>query len=97
MSEKRLKSRPAGVNDKLDITYTNFAANREKTEARTGEGKGFDNEELLKMLGFKENAQGVMTVSATPNEIEKDEKGNVIRRTSAGRILTDSKQADQER
>ena len=89
MAEIELKSKPAGVNDNLEVTYTSFATNREKTEARTGEGKEFDNEELLRMLGFKENAQGIMTLSASPNNVEKDAKGKVVRRTKAGRTLTD--------
>ena len=97
MSEKKYESKPAGVNDKIEVTYTNFATNRERTEARTGEGKEFDNEELLRLLGFKENSQGEMTLSATSIDVEKDKNGKVIRRTKNGRTLTDNRQAGTER
>lgn len=97
MSKREIKKRPAGVNDNFEVTYTNFAANKERTEARVGEGHEFDNEELLKQLGFKENAQGVMSVSASSNEIAKDEKGNVVKRTANGRTLTQKRQEEAER
>lgn len=95
MAERENKTRPAGINDNIEVTYTNFEANSERTEVKTGEGKEFDNEELLRMLGFKENAQGIMTLNATSNKVEKDEKGKTVRRTVAGRTLTGKRQAER--
>lgn len=97
MSKKELKSRPAGVKDNFDITYTHFAANNERTELRTGEGKDFDNDELLRTLGFKENGQGYMSLSATENNVEINESGEIVRRSKNGRTLTERKQEEAER
>lgn len=96
MSKRELKTRPAGVGDNLDLTYTHFAADMARTELRVGEGKNFDNDELLKMLGFKENAQGLMSLSAASNEVGR-ENGKVVRRTVAGRTLTEDRQAGMDR
>ena len=92
MAEKEMKkTKPAGANERIDVTYTTFATNREKTEMRTGEGKDFDNEELLKMLGFEEK-DGVLSLKATEHESELNEKGKVVRRTANNRVLTDDRQ-----
>lgn len=94
---KERKNRPAGVNDEFDVGYTYFATNREKTELKAGQGHEFDNNELLKALGFKEKS-GVMTLGATSNTVEKDEKGQVTKRTIGDRVLTKAgKEAEAER
>ena len=61
---RKRKMKPAGKNDSFDVTYTHFATEREKTELLTGKGERFDNDELLRMLGFTENENGEMTIKA---------------------------------
>ncbi len=96
MAEEKLKKqRPAGKNDELEIAYTNFASNERRTELKA-EGKEFDNDELLKMLGFQDK-DGVMTLSTAEYEAEIAPNGEIIRRKKNGRILTESKQAEAER
>lgn len=94
-NEQKRKNRPAGVNDKFNMGYTYFASNKEKSQLKTGEGHNFDNNELLKALGFTEK-NGVMTLNASSNTVEKNEKGKVTKRTSEGRVLTGSRQAERE-
>lgn len=95
MTNRELKKRPAGKHDVVKISYANFAADRERPELKV-EGKEFDNEELLKTLGFEEK-DGVMTLSTSDNEVEKDKNGEVIRRKKDGMILTESKQEEMDR
>ena len=79
MAEKRLKKqRPAGKNDSLEVAYTNFASNERKTELKV-EGKEFDNDELLRMLGFQDK-DGVMTLSTSEYDAEIAPNGEIIRR-----------------
>ena len=87
MTNRELKKRPAGKHDTLKIAYANFATDRSKKELKI-EGKEFDNDELLKTLGFEEK-NGVMTLATSDNDIERDAKGEVIRRTENGQVLTD--------
>ncbi len=87
---KKQKSKPAGKEDSFEVTYTNFATNRERTELTVGEGKEFDNDALLKTLGFEEK-DGALVIKAGPNEVKKDEKGNVVERKINGRTVTESK------
>jgi len=93
--EQKRKNRPAGINDQFDIGYTYFASNNEKSQIKTGEGHKFDNNELLAALGFKEK-NGVMTLNASQNTVERNEKGKVIKRESQGRVLTGSKQVERD-
>ena len=96
MAEKRLKKqRPAGKNDSLEVAYTNFASNERKTELKV-EGKEFDNDELLRMLGFQDK-DGVMTLSTSEYDAEIAPNGEIIRRKKNGRVLTENKQAEAER
>lgn len=63
-NKEQVKTKPAGKNDSFDVTYTHFATDRQKNELSTGKGEKFDNNELLKMLGFKENENGEMAIKA---------------------------------
>lgn len=77
--KKEKKFIPASENDKLIITCTHFASNKEKTELLTGEGKEFDNDALLETLGFKKDDKGVLTLNTVDYQFDRDTKGNVIR------------------
>lgn len=93
MTKRELKKRPAGKHDNVKISYANFAADRERPELKV-EGKEFDNEELLRTLGFEEK-DGVMTLSTSDNEVEIASNGEVIRRKKDGKTLTENKQAEE--
>lgn len=79
MTINKVKSKAAGKNDKFEITYTEFAANQERTEITTGEGKQFDNDALLELLGFQKDANGELKLSAADHRIEKAEDGKIKR------------------
>lgn len=87
MTNREVKKRPAGKHDVVKVAYANFASNKEKSELKIF-GKEFENEELLKTLGFEEK-DGVMTLNTSDNEVERNEKGDVIRRKKDGRVLTE--------
>jgi hypothetical protein len=87
MTNRELKKKPAGKHDVVKIAYANFATDRKKTELKI-EGKEFDNEELLRTLGFEER-DGAMTLRTSDNEVEKDANGEVVKRTQNGKVLTD--------
>ena len=87
MTNREVKKRPAGKHDVVKVAYANFASNKEKSELKIL-GKEFENEELLKTLGFEEK-DGVMTLNTSDNEVERNEKGDVIRRKKDGRVLTE--------
>ena len=93
MTNRELKKRPAGKHDVVRISYANFAAAKERPELKV-EGKEFDNEELLRTLGFEEK-DGVMTLSTSNNEVEKNKNGETVRRKKDGKILTE-KQEERE-
>lgn len=93
MTKRELKKRPAGKHDNVKISYANFAADREKPELKV-EGKEFDNEELLRTLGFQEK-DGVLTLSTSDNEVEIAANGEIIRRKKDGKVLTE-KQEERE-
>lgn len=66
---------PADSNDKFEITYTEFAANQERTEILSGEGKEFENDTVLEILGFEKDSKGILVLQAEPNkEISKEEQ-----------------------
>ena len=87
MTNRVIKKRPAGKHDVVKVAYANFASNKNKSELKIL-GHEFENEALLKTLGFEEK-DGVMTLNISDNEVEKSEKGEVVRRTKNGKILTD--------
>ncbi|MCI9365820.1 MAG: hypothetical protein HFJ54_04410 [Clostridia bacterium] len=93
---KKRKMKPAGKNDEFDLTYTHFAAAKQRPEILTGDGERFDNVELLKTLGFSENEQGVLALKTADYEAEISETGEIIRRKKDGRVLTESKKAKEE-
>lgn len=65
---------PADSSDKFEITYTEFAANQERTEILSGEGKEFENDTLLEVLGFEKDSKGVLVLQTEPiRDIEKEE------------------------
>ena len=63
-NKREVKTKPAGKNDKFDVTYTHFATEKQKNELSTGKGEKFDNNALIEMLGFRENENGEMVVKA---------------------------------
>ena len=87
MTNRELKKKPAGKHDAVKISYAHFAADKERPELKV-EGKEFDNEELLRTLGF-EKKDGVMTLGTSDNEVEMDANGEVVRRKADGQILTE--------
>lgn len=92
--EERLrgKTNPAELKDNWRVTYANFASNKEQTNLKAN-GKDLKNDELLRLLGFKENSNGEMTLSATSHKPDRDRKGNgVVRKTLDGRTLTDERE-----
>ena len=89
MTKKReVKSNPAGKDEKLTITYTGFATNLEKSEMLVQEGKQFDNDALLELLGFEKDDRGSMKLSTEKHNCEVVAKGKKIRRDNSGNILT---------
>ena len=60
---KEIGNKPAGKNDELNLTYTQFAADREKSEMRIGEGFEFENDALLKSFGFELDNSGTLTMN----------------------------------
>ena len=87
MAKTRVKKqRPAGKNDNVKVAYANFAADKVKAELKV-DGREFDNEELLRTLGF-EKKDGVMTLGTSDNEVEINEFGEIIRRKKDGKVLT---------
>lgn len=89
------KTVPAGKNDNMELTYTQFATNQERTEMLTGEGKEFDNDALLELLGFEKDGNG-LKLSTSSHDVERDDKGKVTRRRKGRTILTDNTR-DSER
>ena len=73
------KFSPAGKDEKFSITYTHFAGNQEKTEILTGDGREFDNDTLLEILGFEKDSSGILRLPAEDHEFDRDSKGNIIR------------------
>ena len=89
MTKKReVKSNPAGKDEKLTITYTGFATNLEKSEMLVQEGKQFDNDALLELLGFEKDGNGGMKLPTEAHNCEVLAKGKKIRRDNSGNILT---------
>ena len=73
------KFSPAGKDEKFSITYTHFAGNQEKTEILIGDGREFDNDTLLEILGFEKDSSGILRLPAEDHEFDRDSKGNIIR------------------
>lgn len=88
MTKKReVKTVPAGIKDNVNITCTYFASDRENL--RTGNGREFDNDELLRSFGFKESADGTMRMGAYDNDyINLDEKNGKLKRVVKGEIAS---------
>lgn len=95
--KKEVKTVPAGTKDKLNITYTQFATNKEKSELIAPEGHEFDNDALLKMLGFEKDGKGLKLV-AEGHDFEIAPDGTIIRKAKDGTILTGEEvDKDEER
>ncbi len=96
MAQEIRKKSPAGEKDTdYQIGYTNFAGNKEKTEIKISDGVKFDQTAFLKMLGFKQDEQGRMTLEASGHESEvegRETSGNlrVRSRRANGRKMKDS-------
>lgn len=89
---KEVENNPAGKNDELNLTYTQFAADREKSEIRIGEGNGFENDILLKSFGFELDNSGTLTMKAVDNDkIHIEEKENKIERIVGGKAVSSAK------
>lgn len=96
--KKEVKKMPAGQKDELTIAYTSFASNLEKSEIKVGEGKEFDNDALLAILGFKEDGKGGLKLPVEGHDFEIAPNGEIIRKDKKGKILTGSKtQVENER
>lgn len=91
---KSKKSVPAGQKDNFSVTYTQFASNELELEA--GEGKRFENDELLKRLGFEKDEAGVLKLPAASHEFEIDGNGEIIRKTDK-KVLTGSEKEEATR
>ena len=87
MTNRILKKKPAGQHDVVKIAYAEIASDKKKSELKIF-GKEFENEELLKTLGFQ-GKNGVMTLETSDNEVEKADNGETIRRTKNGKVLTE--------
>lgn len=74
-----MKKVPAGKDSKINITYTEFAANQERTEIKTGEGREFDNDTLLQILGFEKDADGILKLQTEEHHIDRDNNGEKVR------------------
>lgn len=89
---KEIGNKPAGKNDELNLTYTQFAADREKSEMRIGEGFEFENDALLKSFGFELDNSGTLTMKAVNNDkIHIEEKTNTIERVVNGEVASRTK------
>ena len=91
MTKKAFKTKPAGKDEKVNLTYAGFASNLERTELKTTEGKEFDNDELLKLLGFKEDENG-LKLSTANYDFEIADNGEIIRKAKDGKVLTGEKE-----
>lgn len=96
---KEKKRIPAGKNDNVTVTYTQFAANQEKTQVITGDGKEFDNDALLKLLGFEKGANGVLSLQTEEHGFEIAPNGELIRKSRDGKkvLSANGKEQDEER
>ena len=90
-----MKTVPAGKGEKINITYTHFAANQERGEIAVGEGKEFDNDALLTMLGFEKDENGELKLPTSNYEIEIADNGEIIRRKVKDKVLTENKTEDK--
>ena len=93
MAKRReIGNKPAGKNDELNLTYTQFAANKERSEIRIDEGFGFENDALLKSFGFELDNSGTLTMKAVDNDkIHIEEKDNTIERVVGGKVASSVK------
>ena len=85
--KKEVKKVPAGKNDELTLTYTQFATDKERSELLAPEGHEFDNDALLEMLGFEKDGKGLKLVTEG-HDFEIAPDGTIIRRNKDGKILT---------
>ena len=93
--KEEVKTNPAGRNDKTKITYANFAANLQKTEMKI-DGKEFDNDLLLRSLGFELDNKGTMRMNAIDNDfIRVEEKDNELKRIVNGKEVSSVIGADE--
>lgn len=89
---KEIGNKPAGKNDELNLTYTQFAADEKRKEIRIGEGFEFENDLLLKSFGFELDNSGTLTMKALDNEkIHIEEETNKIERIIDGKVVSDAK------
>ena len=79
MTKSKKKTIPAGKDSKINITYTEFAANQERTELVVGAGKEFDNDTLLEILGFEKDTDGILRLQVEEHHIDKDNNGKKVR------------------
>lgn len=98
MTKKAVKRTPIGKEEGVELTYTNFAANQERTQLQTGEGREFENDILLEMLGFKKDENGNLRISTNNHKAQREDNGEISIRKAGNKILTQNKtQRDVER
>lgn len=90
------KSMPAGKNDNIRVAYTQFESNMDRTEIKVGDGREFDNDALLELLGFEKDASGVLRLPAASHEFDRDSKGNIIRMAEIKARKAAKKAAEKE-
>lgn len=95
-NKKQFKTVPAGKDDKLNLTCTQFAANQERTEIKAPEGKEFDNDALLELLGFEKDGKG-LKLAVEGHDFEILPNGEILRKGKDGRVLTGSEKEEEVR
>lgn len=95
-NKKQFKTVPAGKDDKLNLTCTQFASNQERSEIIAPEGREFDNDVLLELLGFEKDGKGLKLV-AEGHDFEILPNGEILRKNRDGKVLTGSEKEEEVR
>ncbi len=93
MAEKRI-SKPASSRD-WGFYWRNISTENEKSHIIGESGDNRTSESFLNQLGFEKDTNGDMVMKAVSNTVEKENGKIVARRTTDGKVLTDSRQEER--
>lgn len=93
---KKIKTNPAGSEEKASVACAEFAVDHVKEEISIGNDHKFESE-LLQSLGFKLDNTGAFTMKTRDNDyIHIEEKTNQIERIVGGEVVSREK-VDKEK
>lgn len=95
-NNKQFKTVPAGKDDRLNLTCTQFASNQERSEIKAPEGREFDNDALLELLGFEKDGKG-LKLPTEGHDFEILPNGEILRKDKDGKVLTGSEKEEEVR